>query len=295
MFLSRITCIFVLAHGLISCSAENTNHAYEFAKKAAIGTVAGTAEICINSPLIYFKNTLQQPGAIISPNPKDWYRGFGMNCAAMGPTTAMQTGINAGLEGVIPGADMGSKIMRAFIAGALSATVNAPVELAIIHQQKNKTGAMETVKTLLAHGGKRVITRGWVPTGIREGAFTTGYLVAFPLVEEAIKNGLNNSVNIAMGTHATNGIAYVGAGAITGLTVAGITHPCDTIKTRMQVDYTRMTLKNMRDATRVIYAERGFGGFFSGVAPRAVRAGLAIPLLGTIQKKLSAQLDNSEK
>jgi hypothetical protein len=122
--------------------------------------------------------------------------------------------------------------------------------------------------------------RGWIPTALREGAFTTGYLVAFPMLEAAIKSKVDNAA-----------VSYVGAGVATGLVVATATHPVDTIKTRMQADYAKTTIKNMRDAVKMIYAERGVAGFFLGVAPRAIRAGLAIPLIGTIKKKLSKQTD----
>lgn len=112
------------------------------------------------------------------------------------------------------------------------------------------------------------------------------------MAEDAInKSILADKVTAYMGENAASGMAYIGAGAATGLVVATATHPVDTIKTRMQADYKRTTIKTMRDAVRTIYAERGFAGFFSGVAPRAVRAGLAIPLIGTIKQKLSNATD----
>lgn len=287
-----MVCLLMLACTGTAFGMEDDSYAYTIAKKSAIGTVAGIAEICANSPLVYFKNTLQQPELKVSINPKVWYRGFGMNVAAMGPTTAVQIGADAGLEAVMPGTDVASKVARAFSAGALSAAVNGPVELVIIDQQKNNRNVPDTIKQLITQGGKRVIMRGWTPTAIREGAFTTGYLVAFPMAQEAIRGIIPSVVTTYLGENAASGIAYISAGAATGLAVATGTHPIDTIKTRMQADYQRIKIGNMIDAMKTIYAERGVAGFFSGVLPRAVRAGLAIPLIGTIKNKLSKATDN---
>lgn len=277
--MNKMVCMLMLAITGTALGMEDNSNAYELAKKAMIGTIAGTAEVCVNSPLIYFKNMWQQR-LRASANPKDWYGGFGMNLGAMGPSTAAQISADAGLETVIPGTDSLSKVARAFSAGALSAIVNGPVELVIIDQQKNHQNATDTVKRLIAQGGKRVLTRAWTPTAIREGAFTTGYLVAFPMLEDAIKGKVDNAAP-----------AYAVAGATTGLVVATATQPIDNIKTIMQADYQRKSFKTMGDVTRYIYANWGAAGFFSGVTPRAVRAGLAIPLIGTIKKKLSKQTD----
>jgi hypothetical protein len=279
MTIKKMVCMLMLANTGITFGMEDNSRATELAKQVAIGSAAGTLEVLVNSPFIYSKNMWQQ-GLKPSVNPYVWYRGLGMNLAAMGPTTGAQIGADNALEAVIPGTDSMSKVARAFSAGALSAAVNGPVELVIIDQQKNNGGVTATIKKLIAEGGKGVVMRGWIPTALREGAFTTGYLVAFPMLEAAIKSKVDNAA-----------VSYVGAGVATGLVVATATHPVDTIKTRMQADYAKTTIKNMRDAVKMIYAERGVAGFFLGVAPRAIRAGLAIPLIGTIKKKLSKQTD----
>lgn len=279
MTMNKMVCMLLLAITGTVFGMEEDSYAYSLAKKAAIGSVAGTVEICANSPLVYYKNMWQQ-SLKATHHPKVWYRGFGMNCASMGPTTSAQIAADAGLETVIPGDDVFSKVARAFSAGALSAAVNGPVESVIIDQQKNNGGAAETIKKLIDQGGKRVIVRGWTPTAIREGAFTTGYLVAFPMVEDAIKSKVDNAF-----------VAYVGAGATTGIVVATATQPIDNIKTLMQADYQRKSFKTMGDVARHIYAEGGVAGFFAGVTPRAVRAGLAIPLIGTIKRMLTKQTE----
>ena len=251
---------------------------------ALIGALAGTGEIVVNQPLIYFKNTLQRGGTIEWFNPKVWYRGFGMNVAAMGPTTAFQTATNAALESVMPGKKASTMLSRAFLAGVASALLCAPIELVILDQQKNNRNMLETMRGLIKEAGWRVLTRGWLATALREGPWSVAYLVGFPIAQEAIKNQIDNPLAANIG-------AYVGAGALTGSAVALVTHPVDTIKTCMQTDYQGTAIKNMRGAIHNIYATRGIRGFFSGVAPRTINCGLAVPLMGTLNMYLSKKIE----
>lgn len=251
---------------------------------AVIGAIAGTVEIIVNQPLIYFKNTLQRGGTIEWFNPRVWYRGFGMNIAAMGPTTAFQTATNAALESVMPGKKASTMLSRAFLAGVASALLCAPIELVILDQQKNNRNMLETMRGLIKEAGWRVFTRGWSATALREGPWSVAYLVGFPMAQEAIKNQIDNPIIANVG-------AYIGAGALTGSAVALITHPVDTIKTCMQADYQGVAIKNMRDAVHNIYAEKGIRGFVSGVAPRTINCGLAVPLMGTLNMYLSKKVE----
>lgn len=291
-----IHCIVSMMMLTFTCTAfcmEDDSSVRVLAKEAAIGTVAGAAEVTANSPLIYFKNAMQQ-GHKISMDPKVWYRGYGMNVTAMGPTTAIQICTDRGLETVVPGTDLYSKVARAFTAGALSATVNGPIELVIRDQQEHNGTALATCKKVLSGGGLRAFGRGWAATALREGGFATGYLVAFPMAEEAIKKAQDAAQsNIedpwvkAIVSHPA--CSYVGAGAATGIAFAVATHPCDTVKTKLQADYQGALFKNTQDVVRTVIAQKGVAGLFAGASPRAVRAGLAIPLIGTIKKYFSEE------
>lgn len=42
----------------------------------------------------------------------------------------------------------------------------------------------------------------------------------------------------------------------------------------------------MWDAFKIIYEQKGLGGFYAGVVPRALRAGFAVPIIYTTQEKL---------
>jgi hypothetical protein len=263
---------------------KNNSSVYALIKKAVIGGVAGSAEIVLNQPLIYFKNTSQRGEPIEWLSPKVWYRGLGMSISAMGPTTAFQTATDAALESVMPGNDTSTAISRAFIAGVASATLCAPIDLVILDQQKNNGSVPETFRRLVAEAGWRVLVRGWAATALREGPWSVAYLVGFPIAQEVIKNQIDNPVIANIG-------AYVGAGALTGSAVAVLTQPIDTIKTCMQADYQRTTVKTMRDTVRALYATRGFKGFFSGVAARTINCGLAVPLISTLNRYLSKKAD----
>lgn len=264
---------------LLTCSFS-MQAMQEHVENALIGGVSGTTEIIINQPLIYFKNTLQRGERIEWRSPKIWYRGLGMNVAAMGPTTAFQTATNDALESVMPGIETPTKLSRAFFAGVTSATLCAPLDLIILEQQKKNLNAQKTINYLYKEAGMRIFVRGWLATALREGPWSAAYLVSFPIIQKLIKSKIDNPV-------AGNISAYIGAGIITGSAFAVITQPIDTVKTRMQTDYQGLVVKNMRDAIRNIFKESGFKGFFSGTMPRAINCGLAVPFIGTLTMYLT--------
>lgn len=275
------TIIFFVSLALAStCNAMS-----EAVQNAAVGGIAGTIEIAINNPLIYFKNTKQEGNVIDWKHPKVWYRGCGMNMAAMGPTTAFQTATNAALETNIPGTEPHMKITRAFLAGIASATLCAPIDLIILDQQKNNRNALRTVQHLYREAGARVFIRGWSATALREGPWSVAYLSVFPMVQELIKSKIDNPV----AGHVT---AYVGAGAISGTLVALGTHPIDTVKTRMQSDYKGIKNRTMYQTIRNIYATDGARGFLQGAVPRAINCGLAVPLIGTLTMYMTKKIND---
>ena len=242
---------------------------------AAIGAMAGTVQAIAEQPLIYFKNTLQRGDPIEWFKPKVWYRGLGINSAAAGPVTAFQTATNATLKSIIPGTGLPTMISRAFIAGMTSALLWTPIELIMLDQQKKNRSILETTRCLIKEAGWRVLLRGSSAMALREGPWAVSYLVGFPVAQKAIKDQIDNPI-------VANMSAYVGAGALIGSTCALVTQPFDTIQISMQADYRGMVIKNMRDAVRNIYRTNGFKGFFSGVIPRTINCGFAIPLVSTL-------------
>lgn len=259
---------------LASCTLHG-DQSNEFLRNIGIGSIAGIIEVVTTQPLIYIKNMLQQKKSI-SFKPKIMYRGFGVSIASMGPTTAIQIATNKALESVIDGDDETAKIKRAFCAGALSATASTPIELIILKQQNSGKKVFPAIKQLLHEAGPRVAGRGLAANAVRDGGFTVGYLILFPLIKKSIKPYLDNEVAVTI----------VGGG-ITGVATAIATHPADTVKTILQRDYKRKRIRHIWDAVKTIYKNDGIKGFYKGVIPRATRAALAIPIIYTAYQTFS--------
>ena len=65
-------------------------------------------------------------------------------------------------------------------------------------------------------------------TATRDGLYTAGYLGVCPVLHDYLKQ-------LAIFENKPQGVSFVAAGITAGLAGAIVTHPADTIKTRMQV------------------------------------------------------------
>lgn len=281
----------IILCGLALCSSiQAMNDLHSEAKQQSplingvIGAIAGVTEAILEQPLLYFKNTLQRGDPIEWFKPKIWYRGLGMNIVALTPSIGLQTASNTSLKSVMPGSGMPIEMSRAFIAGLTSVLLWTPVELIMLDQQKKNRNILETARCLIKEAGWRVLFRGSSAIALREGPWAVSYLVGFPLAQKAIKNQIDNPIVGNVG-------AYFGAGALVGSAYTVTTQPFDTIQICMQADYQGIVVKNMRDAVRNIYRTRGIKGFFSGVVPRTINCGFAIPLIGTLIMYLSKKAE----
>lgn len=98
----------------------------------------------------------------------------------------------------------------------------------------------------------------------RESVYTCGYLGIFPFLNEKLSQ--NDSL--------PSGAPFMIAGVTAGLTAAILTHPSDTIKTRMQANIdpeATPQYRNQLASLRQLLSEGGVGALYAGFLPRAVR------------------------
>lgn len=282
----------MLSMGMIGMEQESMSSYKQFMENSAIGSVAGATEVIAEGQLLTSaKNILQRIEgksigekfdrfiAVIKEDPKILYRGFGVNMACMIPTTAAQIATDKKLEDLLPGKDLTTSIERAYIAGSLSACFISPTEMMALHQQLGKKNAYQTFKQLNAD--KRTIEkmatmyRGLGPKMHRDGPFGAALLAGYPWMKKKYQQYTSDDL-----------VTTIGAGMTVGGGVAVATHPFDRVSTFMQMDYKKQQAKTMWDAFKTIYKQKGFGGFYAGVLPRALRAAFAVPIIYTTQEKL---------
>ena len=264
-----------------------------FWREFLLGGASGIVEVSVNQPIVYWKNSVQQRKKIKWRHPSVWYRGYSVNAGSMAPITAIQMGANSVLASMLKeeGEEEISDNKRIFVsglAGMISALVSSPAELAMIQQQNNGKGLHATVAEIFK-SGRSTIFRGLIPTAIRDGMFTAGYITVAPLVQREIQEVLRNQFDGELDEKFdTEFAASIAAGAITGAGVAISTQPWDMIKTTMQSKQGDATI---RETIRSLYQEGGVVHFWRGGIGRGTRIVLAITLMNEFQRQVRSHLD----
>jgi len=275
-----------------------------------VGSLTGALEVSVNQPLFYFKNKLQT-GSAISKNPRDWYKGYGVNVCSMAPITAVQVFADAELKRAMQGfndlTEM-QKLACASAAGAFSSFVSSPSELVMLYQQNSSNSFVNSFEQLTNNPKKGYLnlTRGVWPVACRDGGFAAGYLAVSPYLKKQFMKQTNNET-----------VASLGSGVVSGVLTAGFTHPFDTVKTRLQNDtvkdqlhhnielqnatvkaelqndINRVKYNNSLDVVKHVYNKEGFKGFYKGFTPRALRVASAVTLMSWATQELTEFIKNN--
>ncbi len=255
----------------------------QFAQALVRGGATGGFEVLCNQPLVTIKNDLQQ-GKQLSFRPTHLYRGLGVNAGSMMPITAVQMGAFELLKHCFYDENSQSlsdseKLLAATGAGAISAGVSGPSELLMVQQQKNKATLGQTMCAVKKNYGVRVFARGMRFAAVRDGVFTGGYLAGAPALGSKFADaGLPEPLDALAG------------GACAGLVAAGVTHPADTIKTKLQADLAKESYKNARD----VYAKEDMRTLYAGFTPRATRVVMATTVMGVVNKELEKMMRSNQ-
>jgi len=251
------------------------------AENAVLGTIAGGIEVCIDQPMLYWKNAKQQ-NLPFTMNPKIVYRGLTASVTNMAVLTGLQF-ISTGYvkKGITGGVDRemstAETIGAALIGGGLSGLACCPMELVMIQQQRFGGTIINTPSRIIQQHGALGLTRGMVTSVAREGIFTAGMLGVAPVIQ-----------NYLVEKHEINTVPAGMAGALAGaLFAATVTHPLDTTKTCMQGDIEQSTYKGMTSTMKAIYQEKGIRRMFNGWSWRCGRMVCAMFWINLIKDRLA--------
>eukprot|EP01083_Nonionella_stella_P057727 151429_1 len=243
------------------------------AQNTAVGIICGTIEVCIDQPLLYWKNASQQH-LPFTVNPKYLYRGLLASIANMATLTGIQFFGTGLIKRMIVGdTDRQLKnheiMLSAFAGGAISGIACGPLELTMIQQQRFAGNIIGTPARIISTYGLSGICRGMLPSIIREGIFTCGYLGVTPVLEQMLKDNdkIRNS-GIPMP------ILQFGCCMAAGLVASSLSHPADTVKTCMQGDIEQTTYTRALTSLNFIRKRDGIGGLYRGFMWRYGRMGL---------------------
>ena len=245
----------------------------------AVGIVGGCTETLILMPVLTWKFCAQEG----RPYPRfpGMYRGAGVLASSVAPITGMQMFVNGLLEKTLTkGARAptdAESIGSALGAGAVSASLYGPAEVAAIHAGKLGLSSKEAALHLLKTYGVTSFFRGVAPTAGREAIYTAGYLGLAPVFTARLmkQKGWEESFF----TSAV--IGSCAAGVLANLA----SHPVDTAKTVVQADVTGRVYKNMLQSLPLLYRESGWAALYRGGLPRTVRTCGAFFIVSTIREK----------
>jgi len=131
-------------------------------------------------------------------------------------------------------------------------------------------GIFSALKTLTAAEGAKGLTKGLLPTLLRDVPFSGIYLMFYEKLKVYCKD-LTPYGNI---NHFSCGI---GAGVLGSL----VTQPADVIKTKLQLNPGSKTINIMKEIAR----SEGAAGFMRGIVPRSLRRTLMAALAWTVYER----------
>eukprot|EP00931_Biecheleriopsis_adriatica_P060952 TRINITY_DN36621_c0_g1_i1.p1 TRINITY_DN36621_c0_g1~~TRINITY_DN36621_c0_g1_i1.p1 ORF type:complete len:326 (+),score=50.89 TRINITY_DN36621_c0_g1_i1:54-980(+) len=196
-----------------------------------VGASCGALEVLIMQPSVYWKTELQQRRFSLARalNPRFAYRGVWVAAGSCAPITGIQFSVNGSCLRALSRAGSSepsnaTKMASGMLAGMASALVQSPCQLVEINQQKHGGNMFSTGQRIYNTYGLRGFGIGYTMTAIREGIFVCGYMAALPILRQSLTQRWD----------IPEPAATASAGVIAGVVSAVLSHPADTLKTRIQ-------------------------------------------------------------
>lgn len=199
---------------------------------ASIGAVVGSVEQSMMRPSVFWKTELQQKRFDMyrAINPRFCYRGLPMAVVGIAPITCIQFGTNSAIlnsfashRGGISNVSDSDRLVAGVVAGMTSALLQSPCQLVEVNQQNHGGTIFKMVRRIRAAHGIPGFFRGVTMTMGREGIFCCSYIALNPLMQKKLKE-----------QGVTESKASVYSAVTTGTFGALLSHPADTLKTRLQ-------------------------------------------------------------
>lgn len=247
-------------------------------QKIAVTTAMGTANAFLGTPFQHVKNALQNREPI--PPVRNLWRGTGVNIVRSTPSTLPEVMIMGNADHIIKKVNLPlscdtQKAGLAFAASLPGTVLNTMAEQ-VVMRAKDGNSCYSIIKNTLKIAGPRGFFRGFTPKFMRDGTGSLAYWYAAPKLKAEYKNrGLQEP------------FATIAAGVSVAVPSAIITHPFDTISTAMQNDMHRLRYRHTAQSMYSFTHTHGARELFKGMTPRVISAAMRIPILISLQDKLT--------
>lgn len=264
------------------------------AHHAIIGGLVGSIEMAIMKPSVYWKSEMQQGRFSLARavNPSYCYRGLPIAVASIAPVTCVQFLANSLLlrgMGAVTGCDAAStsdsqRLVAGVFSGFASAAAQSPMQLVEINQQNFGSGMAATMRRIVSCYGFSGLYTAYPMTAIREGIFVTSYMAVAPLLRREIQQR-----NPTM----SEGVAMAASAILAGGVGAAMSHPADTLKTKLQgglfpngLHGQPATDNTISQKLREMSTMRGsmVSNLYAGFAPRFFRIICCTFIYGTLKE-----------
>ena len=177
----------------------------------------------------------------------------------------------------------------------------------IIQQQKTGLSLLAQVRAISSEHGWQRFTKGLLPAIGRESLFTGGYLGLAPVLRSVLVRAnpdafasQQRTQTQALSSNSTadavpgprdqgNFASLLLSSLLAGVTAGVLTHPIDTVKTRMQGELQPSSpYSSIRATAALLWREGGAARFFHGVAPRTARICIAVLIFNECNRVFSA-------
>lgn len=260
-----------------SRSDENQNEKLSVAQSLFSGSVAGALEVLANHPFWTIKTRVQKKEDF-TLNPRVLYRGILASAASEVPITAIQLGLNRGLQlyafGDQKDLSASQRLASAFTAGVGSAFISCPTEMVITAQGTLESNFYTAGLQVFQQRGFKGFYTSLPATGMREGLFTAFFLGVTPLVKTWLRPYSTNENSL-----------HIFSGVISGVAATVVSQLFDTVKTDQQTVGLNQPV-NFNSSVKKIYRESGVLGFFKGGLARGARVASAVTLMSWVTDSL---------
>eukprot|EP00929_Paragymnodinium_shiwhaense_P096533 TRINITY_DN5812_c1_g1_i2.p1 TRINITY_DN5812_c1_g1~~TRINITY_DN5812_c1_g1_i2.p1 ORF type:complete len:284 (+),score=54.70 TRINITY_DN5812_c1_g1_i2:190-1041(+) len=244
------------------------------AEDFGIGAVTGMAEVFIMQPTAYWKVELQQQRFTVARafNPRYAYRGVFVAALAMTPVSSTQFAVLGLSQRSLQGSEL-PYIAQGIVTGAAcgfgSSLIMGFSNLIEINQQKHGGTFVGMGRRILGEYGLRGIFIGYGLCGLRESFFSCGCYCLLPFL-----SGVIQRERPEMSEKQASGAAALASGLFSTF----LSHPVDTVKTRIQGDTFPVQPGDVRkyiNVKSVLVDMRRQGNvwqqLFAGLPPRLMR------------------------
>ena len=205
-------------------------------------------------PLEAYKKWRQSLGQTLAIKPKPW-RGMPIFASNIVPTTAIQLLADHHIRPLVPPDSPAADLFASLTCGMLGATFAVIVENTVARQQKMESGAIAAFKDMIRAGGIRRMLKSYPLIAARDGLFTICLFTVNPALTRWAKH--------AFPDRSVSPFVTCAPLAVTG---ALLTHPFDTLATRMQLHHNPMTVRQA--FTDVLKSSGSWRGLYLGASYR---------------------------